>query len=167
MVADFLIVFKVANLARRSRADTRAPLATCRALASGTDVPARALFDAQLFALRWWSNLAGALFVPVLMLAVIDAIVRPGKFGRLVVAGVMVVLFTLVMCAVAQIFVQRIRLFATRRWVYRMGLNADVLPLPRGSRGLPRSRDFWLASAIAIVLFGLAAYAGLTAPGGT
>lgn len=170
MAVDFLIVFKVASLARRAGRKgggaVPVPLATCRALASGKDVPAAALGDAQLFAMRWWSNLSLALFVPILLVAVSMGLLRPGKPGRVVMAGVMFVLFALITCAIAQVVLQKVRNFATRSWVRRVGSRADLVPLPSGSAGLPRSRDFWVATGIAIVFFGFFAYAAVMARAG-
>lgn len=74
------------------------------------------------------------------------ALIRPGHTGKMIGDSLSGIFVALMLAALAQVPVQRYSSFATMRGVYRMLGHATTRPLPSGSRGLPKRRDFWLGA---------------------
>lgn len=169
-MTDFLIIFKfgtaVARFGGERAVGMLKPLAVCRDVARRKAVPATDLLAAQVLAARWWSNLGLLLIVPLFLVFIVGAIVRPGHIGREIGAYIIFLFVATAACAFGQVPVQTYRMWRTRRGIRAMGSQARRRPLPPDSGGLPKRRDFWLAVAIPLIAFGVALYVGLRARGG-
>lgn len=167
---DFLIIFRFGSAVARFGGERATgmlkPLALCRDVARRKDVAATDLLAAQVFAGRWWSNLGLMLILPLFLVFIVGAIVRPGHQGREIGAYIIFLFVAIAACAFGQVPVQIYRMWRTRRGIRAMGSQARRRPLPPDSDGLPKRRDFWIAVAIPLIAFGVALYVGLQARGG-
>jgi hypothetical protein len=153
---DFLIIFKVMTAYSRMRAREtgrrQETLKACGEIGQGQTVPAVSLLDAQTLAMRFWANVGLLLLLPILVVGGLLALIRPGHVGDVVGAAFVFAFVAVSVAALGQVPVQRYRSFVTMRAAQRMGGQATRRPLPPGSRGLPRKRDFWLAMLVPITV---------------
>lgn len=155
-VIDFLILYNVMSAYARLRgletSRTQKTLETCREIGHAQSVPASSLLQAQTLAMRFWSNAGLLILLPIFVVGGVLALIRPGHAGDVVGAAFVGLFAAVSAAALGQVPVQTYRSFVTMRTARRMSGTATRHPLHPGSRGLPRKRDFWLASLIPITV---------------
>jgi len=169
---QYLIVVKIGRLIARLAGPRAGALPgrldTCQQLADGATVPAFDVLRAQSFAGQFWVAVAFGFLLPAFPVLGVFALARPGLLAREIAAGVLLVLGGFMTCALAQVPALTIRLGGTMTGLRRMRRQfgrAGQRPLPAGSFGLPKRRDFWIACAIALAGYAVIAYLGFLARG--
>lgn len=136
----------------------------CLRLACGESLPAGLLVRVQEYATWLWWRLALAallLFGPVIVAVAVAQHVRPAV-DALVGAGLAEGCVMMAALSVGGLIA--FRCGRTRAYVRaRPGAAGELLP--KGELGLPSRADFWVMTAIAVVVFALLAYAGLRSAG--
>jgi hypothetical protein len=132
----------------------------CALVARGVQLPARRLQLAESFAAGVWWRASMALILLAFPVLGIAAALHPGRFGRQVAAGLILLLGCMAMIALLQLGVLSFRAGQTSWHLAQAGPGAEDEPLPRGSMGLPSRADFWVVLIIAVAVFGILLYAG-------
>lgn len=151
------------RLRKGLRPDMQGPADLCAAAARGQPLPARELGEAQNFAVLVWWRAGMAIILWIFPIIAVGAILRPGQVGRDIGAALAGVPVFLTAMAMAQMGFIRYRSDRNRLYVRKAGHGAGDVPLPPGSPGLPRRRDFWVMLAVTLVVFAALLTAGLSA----
>ncbi len=151
------------RLRKGLRADMAGPAGWCAALARGQPLPAGQMWEAQNFAVLVWARAGMATVLWIFPVIAVAAILRPGQTGRDVAAALIIGLGLLTAIAMAQVGFIRYRSDRNRLYVRKTGPSARDVPLPPGSPGLPRRRDFWVALAVTLAVCAAMVTAGLSA----
>jgi hypothetical protein len=132
----------------------------CALVARGQQLTAERLRRAQGFAARaWWR--AGMIMILLIFPVIgIGALLRPGRFGTDIGAGLIFTLGCLAGISIAQMWLLSFRSGLTRKYLAQSGTGAADEPLPLGSGGLPTQWDFWVMLLVTVVVFGILLFAG-------
>ena len=162
MLVDYWLACKIGRLRSRMRPAMRLrPLDTglpglCRRVASGEQLPAGLLRQAQWFAVACWQWLAGLLLVLMLAVGILLSVVHRVHPAASVLSGLFVALLFLLAAAMSQSVMAIYRVGKTRNYLRQSDFEARDRILPLDSGGLPRRADFWgvlvAAEAVTAVL---------------